>query len=201
MPNVEVMTRKDVRDLSVIAGGLEVLDWVLYDTLVVPVPTASNSYRFFQQAIGTNGISLESTNMEIPGQLPAGYKFVCQKLIMVPKQALTLTIADLRDINALVSRGRAQFFIGTRPYLQVPVADLIGGQLQGFAATAAGAASFEVAYAAPRTVINGELEYSPVLPANYSFSVLVEYDTAPVVVKATPLQVQMVGKLIRPRQG
>jgi hypothetical protein len=201
MAKIEVLTKKDIRDLSVIGGGLEVIDWILYDTLTIANAGVQVSFRFFQQAIGQGGISLEKTNMEIPGQLPAGYRFVCQKVIAVPKQGLTLTIASAKDAVAITQRGRAQLFIGTRPYLQVPLQDLIGGTMNGFAATAVGATTLEMAYVAPRTVVSGELEYAPVLPANFSFSLLVEYDAAPVVAANLDLQIQMVGKLVRPMQG
>lgn len=193
---VEVLTRKDIRDLSVVGGGVEVIDWVLYDTLTIATGGTQTSFRFFQQSIGQSGLSLESTDMEIPGQLPAGYKFVCQKLIATPRQGLALTVASLKDLFAVTHRGSAQLFIGTRPYLQVPMVDLVGGVLQGFAA-----GGVEVAYANPRTVISGEMEYAPVIPANYSFSVLVQYDTAPVLAANISVQLQAVGKLIRPRQG
>ena len=196
---IDVLTRKDLRELAVVGSQLEVIDWKLYDTLTVATGGTQTSFRYFQQAIGQGGISLETTNMEIPGQLPAGYKFVCQEVLLVPKQALTLTAASVKDEFAVTHRGRAQFFIGTRPYLQVPLQDLIGGTFHGFAAAFDAATS--IAYASPRAANNAKLEYSPVIPANYSFSMLVEYDTAPVLTASIPLQMQFVGKLIRPRQG
>ncbi len=193
---IEVLTRQDVRDLSVVGNGLEILDWVLYDTLRPATGGTVTSFRFFQQAVGNGGISLETTNMEIPGQLPAGYKFVCQKITAKVREATTLVSADVIDMHALLERGRAELFIGTRPYFQIPMDVLSGGGLHGWDGAAA-----TVAYAAPRTVINGELAYSPVIPANYSFSVLVNYDAAPTLAKTTDLQIRLVGKLIRPRQG
>ena len=201
MSKVEMMTKKDIRDLSVIGGGLEILDWILYDTLTIATGGTQTAFRFFQQAVGQAGISLEKTNMEIPGQLPAGYKFVCQKICAVPRQALGLTIASLKDAVAVCQRGHVQFFIGTRPYIQMPLQNLLGGLLQGFAATAVGAGTLEVAYAQPRTVLNGEMEYSPVVPANYAFNLALDYDVAPTLTASVDLQIQLVGKLVRPRQG
>jgi len=197
---VSVLTRKDVRDLSVIAGGLEVLDWVLYDTLSIATG-AVTQLRFFQQATGQAGITLEKTNMELPGQLPAGYKFVIQKLVATPRIGLALTGALVKDMVAVTHRGYAQLMIGTRPYLQCPLINLIGGAFQGFFGTAVGGTLLEQGYVAPRTIVNGELEYSPAIPANFTFSVQVGYDTAPTVSATTDLCIQAVGKLIRPRQG
>lgn len=200
---VELLSRKDLRDLSVISSGLEILDWILYDTLNVGTSNTKVSFRFFQNSI-SGSTSIEKTNLEIPGQLPAGYKFVAQKLVFMPRiggsanDALPLlTSAYVKDMIGVSHRGAAQFFIGTRPYLQCPLVDLIGGALTGWSA----ASSQDQSYAAPRTIINGELEYAPVVPANFSFSVLVNYDTAPTPVAAIDLQMQIVGKLIRPRQG
>jgi hypothetical protein len=195
MSNVQLITRKDIKELSVVGKSLEVIDWVLYDTLTVAAAGTQTAFRFFQQSQGQAGISLAQTNLEIPGQLPAGYKFVCQKLILNAQTPLTLLAAGVKDQVAVTHRGGAQLFIGTRPYLQVPTQDLVGGALTGFAATQ------DLAYASARTVINGEMEYSPVIPANFSFSVLLNYDAAPVVSANIALQLQMVGKLIRPRQG
>ena len=197
--NVQIMTRQQVRELSVVGQSLEVLDWVLYDTQTIATGGTQTSFRFFQQAIGQGGLSLDSTNMEIPGQLPAGYKFVCQKIVATPKQGLTLTAASVSDIFAVTHRGNAQLFIGTRPYTQNPMVNLIGGGFMGFAASFDAVNS--VSYATPRTVVNGELEYGISIPANYSFSVLLNYDLAPTLVADVKLTMQMVGKLIRPRQG
>lgn len=192
---VEVLTRKDLRDLSVISGGLEVLDWVLYDTVTVLQAAPLTRYRFFQQSTGQAGVSLQKTNMEIPGQLPAGYKMVAQKLVFIPKQKTTCLVVDAKDAY-IVTQGYAQFFIGTRPYLQAPTQNLIGGAFQGVAA-----GPTEFVSIAPRTVVNGELEYSPVVPANYAFYVEVAFDTAPSLTANIDIQCQMVGKLVRPRQG
>jgi len=195
MGNIQIMTRQQVRELSVVGQSLEVLDWVLYDTQTIATGGTQTSFRFFQQAIGQGGLSLDSTNMEIPGQLPAGYKFVCQKIVATPKQGLTLTANSVKDIFAVSHRGNAQLFIGTRPYTQTPMVNLIGGGFMGFAAIQ------DLAYATPRTVVNGELEYGISIPPNYSFSVLLNYDLAPTLVADVKLTMQMVGKLIRPRQG
>jgi len=199
MSNVQLITRKDIKELSVVGKSLEVIDWVLYDTLTIANGGTQTAFRFFQQSQGQAGVSLAQTNLEIPGQLPAGYKFVCQKIVLTPSTNLALTVAGVKDQTAITHRGSAQLFIGTRPYLQTPVQNLAGGALVGFAGSFDAATS--IAYAASRTVINGEMEYAPVIPANFSFSLLIQYDAAPVVSANLTLAAQMVGKLIRPRQG
>ena len=196
---VDLMSKRDLAQLAVVGQSLEVLDWILYDKLTFTTGGTQTAFRYFQQAQGNAGLSLEATNMEIPGQLPAGYKFVAQKIVMTPRQGLAIGSVSAKDAFAVTHRGSAQFFIGTRPYLQCPVSNLIGGAFVGFAA--ATSAAVDVAYVAPRTVINGEMEYSPVIPANFSFSVLLNYDAAPVLTANIDAYVQIVGKLIRPRQG
>jgi len=198
---IEVLTRADIKNLSVVSQGqLEIIDWWLYDTLTVAQGGTATSFRFFQQAIGStiggSPITLEQTNMEIPGQLPAGYKFICQKMVFQPIQKTDLKVDSVKDAFAVSHRGHAQFFIGTRPYMQLPVKELIGGTFNGFAA-----GGTEVAYASPRTIVNGEFEYSPAIPANFSFSLVVDYPVAPVLVADIAIRAMMVGKLVRPKQG
>jgi hypothetical protein len=199
MSNVQLITKRDIKELSVVGKSLEVIDWVLYDTLTIATGGTQTAFRYFQQSQGQAGVSLAQTNLEIPGQLPAGYKFVCQKIVLTPATNLALTAAGVKDQVAVSHRGSAQLFIGTRPYLQTPVQNLVGGALVGF--SSAFDAATALTYGAARTVINGEMEYSPVIPANFSFSLLIQYDAAPTVSASLTLAAQMVGKLIRPRQG
>lgn len=195
MAQVRVLTRANVRELSVVQPGLEIIDWWLYDTLNIAAGGTATSFSFFQQAVGQAGVTLETTNMEIPGQLPSGYQFVAQKVMMEPIPAGLLTaVATMTDVYNVTHAGRAQFFIGNRPYFQLPIKNLIGGAFQGFAGVAVG-------YAQSRTIINGEMEYSPVIPANYSFKVQADFDSAPALTAAVKLRCQIIGKLIRPRQG
>jgi hypothetical protein len=199
MPKVEVMTKQDIRNLEVVGADLEVLDWMLYDTLNILTGGTQSTFRFFQQAFGNAGVTKEITNMEIPGQLPSSHKFVAQKLILQPvPNALDYTLPPAQDQLAVTHRGWASFNIGRASYLECPNQCLLGGAFTGFGSGAAAAASL---YAAPRTVVNGELEYSPVIPATFSFSVVLEYPAAPTLVANQLLRLIMVGKLVRPRQG
>lgn len=200
---VELLSKADLRQLAVVQESLEILDWNLYDTKTVATGGTATSFTFFQQSVGQGTVTLETTNLDIPGQLPSGHKFVAQKIIaeglpsiLAATLANPATPAYLLDAVAVTHKGFAQFFIGTRPYLQVPVKNLVGGQLSGFAA--GGPA---VAYAQSRTIVNGEMEYSPVIPSTYAFNISVVYPSAPVLTADTGLRMQIVGKLIRPRQG
>jgi len=200
MAKVEVLTRKDVRDLSVVGGGLEILDWVMYDTLTIANGGTQAEFKFFQQAVGPGGITLQDTNMDLPGQLSNGFKLIAQKLVVQPIMS-ALTIAALKDAYEVSHKGVAVFYIGTRDYFKVPIVNLLGGGFLGFAATAVGGGTLEVAYAMPKTVINGELEYSPSIPSTFTFSVVLSYPAAPTVAVGLKVRTSIVGKLIRPRQG
>ncbi|MDE1822335.1 MAG: hypothetical protein KGI98_15970 [Euryarchaeota archaeon] len=196
---IELLSRKDIANLSVVGASTEVLDWVIYDTLTIATGGTATQFRFFQQSYGQSGVSLEQTNMEIPGQLAAGYKFVCKRIVATPVVKNDLARASLIDAYNVTHAGRAQFFIGNRPYLQVPMQVLIGGGFGGFAATTVAAESTN--YVAPRAVISGSMDYSPVIPATYSFSVLLDYPAAPTLAASVPLRMQLVGLILRPRQG
>jgi hypothetical protein len=194
---LKVLTRAQIAQLSVVQNALEVLDWVLYDRLPVLNGGAATQFTFFQQAVGQSGITKDTTNLEIPGQLPAGHEFVCQKIIFEaqPNQAAGIVAAYAQDAVNLTHYGWGQFNIGSRPYLEAPLKNFIGGNLQGFTGVVT------AAYAQSRTVVNGEMEYAPVIPANYSFNFQANYPLAPVVAADGFIRAQMIGKLIRPRQG
>jgi hypothetical protein len=198
---IEVLTKKDIRDLSVVGGGTDILDWVLYDTLVIANAGTQTSFKFFQQSVGPNGITLAQTNMDIPAQLPNGVKFVAQKIVLQVQKpaAMPVTAAQLTDEMKITHQGVAQFIIGTRPYLQLPTQALLGGGFSGFAS--AFDASTAAAYAAGRSIVNGEMEYSPVIPSTFNFSVQVDFPAAPSVAANQSLRCCIVGKLLRPRQG
>lgn len=207
MGKVQLLSKSDLKQLSVVQESLEILDWWLYDTRTVATGGTAVSFTFFQQSVGQSGITLETTNLDIPGQLPSGHKMVAQKIVCEPLPSVLAAevLSDasyVLDALAVTHVGNAVFNIGTRPYFQMPIKNLIGGNLQGFAAGAgAEAANQFLNYAQSRTVVNGEMEYSPVIPATYAFNVAFTYPSAPVLVADTKVRVQIIGKLIRPRQG
>ena len=198
---IEVLSRKDLRDLAVVGGGSDIIDWELYDTLTIPTAGTQVSFKFFQQSVGPNGITLEQTNMDIPAQLPNGVRFVVQEILAQPVINTTLLKSDLVDLVKVSHAGIITLNIGTRSYFQVPILNCIGGVLQGFAATAVGAANLETVYSGPRSLVSGKLEYSPVLPSTFNFNCTLDYPTAPLPGTAVRFRVALKGKLIRPRQG
>lgn len=195
-PTVQVFTRRDLQKLSVVGSQIEILDWWLYDTLTFV--NGDTSKKFFQQAAGTTGVTRETTNMDISSQLPSGHKFVAQKIVLslFPVGAATAA-ATLTDLRNIVNSGLATFTIGSRNYMEVPINNLIGGSLYGFGSN--GAAVLQ--YAQGKSVVNGMLEYSPVIPQNYNFSVSLAWDTGPSTTANVALKMQLVGKLLRPVQG
>lgn len=200
---IEVLSRKDLRDLAVVGGGSDIIDWTLYDTLNIPVAGSQVSFKYFQQSVGPNGITLEQTNMDIPAQLPNGVRFVVQEILARPIIGVGMVKADLVDLHKVSHNGVLTFNIGTRTYFQVPILDCIGGLLQGFssAATTVAATNLETTYAGPRSLVNGKLEYSPVIPSTFNFAVNLDYPAAPAPTVAVKFRIELKGKLIRPRQG
>lgn len=197
---IEVLTQKDLRDLAVVGGGSDIIDWKLYDTLTIPTAASTQvEFKYFQQAVGPNGITLEQTNMDIPAQLPNGVRMAVQEIEVQAIEGVGLLTADVVDLWKCTHQGILTFNIGTRAYYQVPVLDCIGGGFYGFAA--AFDASTKVAYASSRKSSHSRLEYSPVIPSTFNFNVTLDYPSAPNPATAVKLRVLLKGKLIRPRQG
>lgn len=197
---IEVLSQKDLRDLAVVGGGSDIMDWKLYDTLSIPVaPSTQVQFKYFQQAVGPSGITIEQTNLDIPGQLPNGVRFACQEIQVQPLMSASLAKADVVDLVKVTHKGILTFNIGTRPYFQVPILACMGGGLYGFAAGFDAATS--LAYSSARGMMNGKLEYSPVIPSTFNFNVTLDFPTAPNPTTAVNLRVLLKGKLIRPRQG
>lgn len=197
---IEVLTQKDLRDLAVVGGGSDIIDWKLYDTLSIPTAASTQvKFQYFQQSVGPNGITLEQTNMDIPAQLPNGVRFACQEVQIQPIIGVGLVTADLVDLYKCTHKGIMSFNIGTRTYFQAPILSAIGGGFYGFAA--AFDATTKVVYASARSLMNAKLEYCPVIPSTFNFNVTLEYPAAPNPTVAVVLRVLLRGKLIRPRQG
>jgi len=198
---IEVLTQKDLRDLAVVGGGSDIIDWKLYDTLTIPTSGTQVDFKYFQQSVGPNGITLEQTNMDIPAQLPNGVRFACQEIQVQPIIGVAMTKVSLIDLWKATHQGILNFNIGTRNYFQVPILSCMGGGFYGFAATAVGATNLETVYASARALMLGKLEYSPVIPSTFNFNVTLNYPNAPAPTVAVQLRVLLKGKLIRPRQG
>jgi len=201
----KVLSRAAVSRLGVVQKGLEILDWILYDTLDITAAGTQDTYTFFQQAIGQAGITKETTNLEIASQLPADHVFVTQKIVIEALPALAASGGEdpqyLQDALKMTHEGFGIFNIGNRAYFEAPIKTYIGGNLQGFAALDAQGAARASVYAQTRAIINAELEYSPVIPSTYNFNWVAKYPVKPTVSVDARLRCNFVGKIIRPVQG
>jgi len=199
--SVRILSREDVKRLSVVQSSSEVIGWKYYDTLVYDPAAPRASYTFFQQSIGQAGVTREVTNLTLPSQLPSGHQMVVEKIVCKAYVDLpTLDITSAMAIWALYRQGSVQFNIGGRVYHECPMADLFGGFLFGFAAT--GNAT-EIAYLQGNAVVTGAIEPAITIPSTFNFDLTVTYPVVPVIVVPvkTFLKVYLIGKLIRPRQG
>jgi hypothetical protein len=195
---VDVLTRAQVRQLSVVQESFEILDWWYYDTITIAQGGTASVITFFQQSQGQGGLTKETTNMEIPSQLMSGYKLVAQKITCEPMPATYIGAStSFIDQYNVTHAGFAEFYIGGRNYMEVPIKNLLGGHFFGFS----GGSQAGVTYGQSKTVLNGQMEYSPVIPATFNFGVRFTYPAAPTLTAAVKVRVQIVGKLIRPRQG
>jgi len=194
---VTLMTQADIKTLSVVQDKqFEILDWRLYDRLNIAHGNVATTFRFFQQSIGNPvGTTKRVTNMSIQGQLPSGYKFVCEKIALEVRPVSGGVVAGtFLDLAAVTDYGCYEFNIGSRQYLEGDVKELIGGKLFGFGANAA-------AYAAPFGMRHARMEYSPVIPATFNFDVTVTYDVAVNPAVGVDMICFLIGKIIRPLQG
>jgi len=87
----------------------------------------SSSYTFFQRAAGQSGVTNEDTNMQTPGNMGAGNKFIVRRiwvnLLLGTDYVSTGTDAAITAANALddfktvMNRGYFQFFVNNTPIL------------------------------------------------------------------------------------
>jgi hypothetical protein len=122
-----------------------------YDTNVIPAAGTTLLTFFanpvgqgvgvYQQAGGTNPKTLADTNMDLSGQLPAGYNFVVLGFRIAP--SLDITPADAQfALNGAVFT----FTIGSKPFLRIPARTIPAGQgVTGFAATTVAATTVNAA--------------------------------------------------------
>jgi len=122
-----------------IAGVVDVIVEPRYDTQTI-LAAGALTLTFFQvpigqgqSAFGAAGTTknLSDTNMDLPGQLPAGYNFKITGFRVQP--AFTLTAVDARQWTA---GAWFEFTIGSKPFLRVPL-DTIPAGVGPYAAVAA----------------------------------------------------------------
>lgn len=201
---LQIMSRADVAALAVSGVGQakSIIDWVYYDTQSIANAQTAVSFSFFAEAVGGT-VTLGTTNMELAGQIQAGYEFIVQQITAEAETAAAISSPNVVNDKLLVLQGnpmdaRLTFAIGNRPFYQEKLFAFAGGGLHGFAAL------FQTAnfyYASARVAQNGKLEYMPKIDGNTNFQVTVAYDAAPSPASTTKLLIKLRGKIIRPNSA
>lgn len=187
---VNLLSRSDIQNLSVIYGKQNVLPWEWYDTVTVPNGNANTTVNFFANTRGGQGLPI--TNLEQPNQLISGKSFVMTELCLdVTSDAQVAgTLADY--ITLTHTRASFTFKINQVEYAQGLVKDLIGGGFFGFGTFAATGG-----YSAPRNVRGYKLDPAVVIPTQTAFSLEFNYFSAPNPAVAVNLRPKLMGQLIR----
>lgn len=155
-PSLESLLPYDVNR----PGQYEAVKASLYD-FTTYAAAGQTQLNFFQIPLGQSGKSLEDTNMETAGTLPAPKHFLVQRLEIFafpdasPAYAGPMTEAEqVNDVYDLARRGYLDFFIGSKSYLtEAPLAripacsGLIVSAAMSDASTAAADQYNRVAYA------------------------------------------------------
>lgn len=188
---MQLLTKADIANLSVVYGKENVLPWEWYDTVSVPNGNTNTAINFFSNTRGGQGIAV--TNMEQPNQLISGKSFVIEELALDVSLSTPYVAGTLADFVA-VTHPQASFTlkINQVEYAQGLVKDLIGGGFFGFGTPAA-----NVAYLSPRNVSGYKLNPAIVIPTQTSFSLEFDYATAANPAVAVLLRPKLLGKLIR----
>jgi len=108
-------------------GQVEALYQPLYD-FQTRAATGVAQQRFFQEPIGQSSKTLEDTNMELSGQIPAGRAFLVTDIqvaffpganpIGTGTGTGPLDQSNWNDAWLLLKAGYLEFFIGSKAYLQ-----------------------------------------------------------------------------------
>lgn len=117
-------TAQSFQKYAVDSGLSEVIYSPLYDYQSYALAGTTTSYTFFQVPVGQSGKTLEDTNMESAGQLPAGKSFIIEgiQVVMFPGVAASVQGAQavsafLNDLYTLGKAGYLKLFIGSKDYL------------------------------------------------------------------------------------
>ena len=120
-----------------------------YDTLVAV--TGSTILNFYQTQVGQGtgafgaagqSKTLADTNMDLPGQLPAGYSF----RIMGFRLAFVWSIA-VADIQTVLNGAVFSFVVGSKPFVTVPARTIPAGNSAFISGNAGSTAAANVAVA------------------------------------------------------
>ena len=180
-----------------------IIDWKLYDKLTVATGGTQLNFTFFKQQTGGT-VTLETTNLDLAGQIPKLHEFVIQQIVVraIPAVAQINAYAYVLDQVALTHAGHLQLFIGGgRPFFQDTMLGVIGGGLAGMIATADSSVNKSMFYAQARIFESAKLEYMPKIDWNTAFEVKIDYPAAPTLVANTVLEMKLLGKLVRPNSA
>lgn len=117
--NLQAMKKYDVNR----AGAVEALWAPLYDFQTYPT-AGVNEMLFFQVPQGQGGKTLDDTNMEVAGSLPAPKEFLITSVQVafypaaVPgRQAAGAVATNWNDVYTLGQSGHVRLFIGSKEYV------------------------------------------------------------------------------------
>jgi len=213
-PTQDMMSNNPANFAVNVAGMSEAITQPLYSYQPYPAAGSTQPLQFFQNT-PTGAVTLEDTNMQLPGQLPAPQSYLVQGIGVDYLSSIIATLgADsaqnaLSDLYAILRRGVLTFIIGSKNYLiQGPLLQLpVRGHINGVAAVASSttpAAALETKIAVGFT--DGDV-FRPrplLIPASQNFSVTLAWPAgAQPILSADPaarIGVQLYGTLYRPVQ-
>lgn len=194
-----------------IAGGRDIITQPLYDTQQYPAAGTANPISFFgtpkgqgTTLFGAGTKNLTDTNMRAAAQLPSPWTFeiyTVQAFLFSaeanPQDALTM----FSDIAAVFNAGNLVLEIGSKWFLEIPLAHLPGGAgIDGVASQAGAVAATQIesvhsGLADPRAVY---ILASPItILENENFEVRVTVPGAPAPTAAVNIRCYLGGQLAR----
>ena len=189
------------------SGDMDVIWQPLYDFQTY-AQAGQTSLNFFQTPIGQGGKTLEDTNMESAGQLPAPQKFVVEAISVefFPGNPVNMSVVDTSTLNwddvyTFMKSGYLDFVVGSKSRLQqTPLGSFPPSYRLGGGAAVTGAASVAntidgVDYA---SMAGQMFSIIPVtLPANQNFKVSLNWAAAVPINVAARVGVKLHGNLYR----
>lgn len=106
-----------------VPNAKEIIRQPLYDTQTY-LAAGQTELSFFQTPKGSGGKTFADTNMELAGQLPAGKSFLVEAIGIqlfptATPNGITATPNFLNDVYTFAKGGHLQFFISSKPYIEV----------------------------------------------------------------------------------
>lgn len=214
-PSQDMMSNNPSQFAVNVAGMSEAITQPLYSYQAYPAVGSAQPLQFFQN-VPVGAVTLEDTNMQLPGQLPAPQSFLVQGIgvdylpgTSVSRMGADSALGQITDLYAILRRGLITLTIGSKnylqlgPLLQLPVRSHINGVAAVTSATTPAPALqtfVSVGYAdgdvfRPRPLL---------IPASQNFSVTLSWPAGAVAIPsadaAARIGVQLYGTLYRPVQ-